>query len=234
LGGTALDGVDLELTESADAKLHVTIHVGTPFSVDLETQAWPDGKALRADQPLSAKLFPLPGGSSGAWINFGLDDGSGGVRSVAVLLARAAPAANWAVVREWTADSVALGDMGFKREKQSFTAEAGRVERLLRSVSVEGIAHKLDCGCTACQSRSTEIEESEVLTWNASALKFDVQKHEKWYIAQPGENLMAAVRKALGDARRVSWVAKLNDGIQDGTVFKGGEKILVSRETHEK
>jgi hypothetical protein len=201
LGKTTLDGVSLELGESADAKLNVTVQASAPYSIALETKAWPEGKGIRPDQPFSAKMFSLSDGASGAWLNFGLDDGSGGVRCVAVLLARPDPTARWVLVRDWAADSVALGEMGYKREKQAFTTEAGRIERTFHSLGVEGIAHKLDCGCTACQSRCTEIEESEALMWNGSSRKFALQKHEKWYIAQPGENLMTAVRKALGEAR---------------------------------
>ncbi len=231
LGKGALDGVAVELTQVAE-KLQVSL-ASSPVQVfKLESTGWTNEQqeGLRKDQPLVCSVFELPGGASGCWITFGLDDGVGGLRAVAVLLSRSSSRATWAVAREWVADSVALGDMGFKREKQSFATDGGILTRTLRSLSVEGVAHKLDCGCTACSSRSSDTEETDVYAWNAAAGKFEPAKHEKYYIAQSGENLMAAVRKALGDARRVSHVAKLNPTIADGTVFKGGERVLVARD----
>ena len=228
-----LDGAAVELNAATDAKLSVTIAPLKGAAADtlaLQTPGFSDGAGVRADQPVSVNVFLLGKGASGAWLTFGLDDCNGGSRAVAVLLSRADAASKWVVAREWAADTTALGELGFKREKQTITTADGRIERTLHSLSVEGIAHKLDCGCTACQSRSTELDETETLAWNAASRTFDVQKHEQWYVAQPGENLMAAVRKALGDARRVAHVAKLNPEIPDGAVFKGGERILVLRE----
>jgi hypothetical protein len=236
LARTKLDGAEIQLLQSADARLALKI-ANTPEPLALATAPWTDGKGLRADQPLAAEAFALPPEPQGAQaaqaacVRFGLDDNNGGVRSVAALLTRVSKSAPWTLAREWSADSVALGELGFKREKLSVSADAsGAVTRSLKSVNVEGIAHKLDCGCTACQSRTTDTEESETLQWNPATHAYDSVRNEKWYSAQPGENIMTAVRKSLGDARLVNRVARLNPQIKDGTTFAGGEKVLVLRE----
>ena len=239
LARTMLDGAEIQLLRSADAKLTLKIAT-TPEPLSLATAPWTDGKGLRADQLLAAEIFALPAEAQGAqaaqaaqglWVRFGLDDGNGGVRSVAALLTRVSKSAPWTLAHEWSADSVALGELGFKREKLSVSADpSGAVTRTHTSVSVEGVAHKLDCGCTACQSRTTAIDETELLQWNPATHAYDAVRHEKWYIAQPGENIMTAVRKSLGDARLITRVARLNPQIKDGTTFAGGEKVLVLRE----
>lgn len=227
----SIDGAPLELSQPSGTKLRLV--VGSAAPMPLETPGWGDGPeqdSLRKDQPLTVGTFALPNGATGAWVDFGLEDGAGGVRAVTVLLVRPSASAAWNVAHEWFADSIAIGEMGFRRERQSFAVADGRITRTLRSYAVEGVTHQLDCGCTACSSRATDIEENEVLLWNAATHTFELQKHDKWYMAQAGENLLAAVRKALGDARRVNRVAKLNPQILDGTTFKGGERVLVANE----
>ena len=228
LGQALVTDTQLQLRQLADNSL--ALKLGAANDIALSTSGFAEGKGLRDDQPLTTEALQLPGGAQALWVRFGLDDGAGGVRAVAVLLSRGASSA-WTMSREWTASSGALGELGFKRETQKFLADAtGAITRTFRNLSVEGVLHKLDCGCSACQSRTTEIEESEVVRWNPATRAFDSIQHEKWYIAQAGENLMVAVRKALGDARLINRVAKLNPELKDAAIFTGGEHVLVLRD----
>ena len=229
LGHAALNDVQIQLRQlKSDA---LALDAGPAAGIALATPGFSDGKGLRDDQPLTTEAIQLPGGAQAMWVRFGLDDGAGGVRAVAVLLSRATSSAAWTVSREWSADSGALGELGFKRESQKFLADAaGTITRKFKNLRVEGVLHKLDCGCSACQSRTTDIEESDVIRWNPATRAFDTVQHEKWYVAQTGENLMVAVRKALGDARLINRVARLNPDIKDAATFSGGERVLVQRD----
>jgi hypothetical protein len=231
-----LDAQEIKLFQSEDSgDQSLTLRIADQAPLALATHAKAEGKGLRADPPFQAKPFALPGGVSGSWVSFGLDDGNGSARAVTVLLVRVSDKENWSLAREWVAESGALGELGFKRESQEFDNKDERtLIRHFKSLAVEGLAHRMDCGCIACQSRATEITEDETLEWNAQTHSFDRLLRQKWYTAQPGENLFTVARKALGDARMMQLIIKLSPELKDAPPFKGGEKILIEREEKKK
>jgi hypothetical protein len=233
LGTATLDGRELKLIQNGNSEPSLALHIGDSNLV-LQIQPKPESKGLRSDAPLQAKSIALPDGASGASVTFTLDDGEGGARSVLLLLFRSGEKEKWALAREWVAESAALGELGFKRESQELETKDGQVIRHFKSLAVEGLAHKMDCGCVACQSRTTEITEDETLTWSSEKHSFETTLRQKWYTAQPNENLMAIARKALGDARLMQLIIKLNPQLKDAPPLKGGEKILVEREEKKK
>lgn len=198
-------------------------------ALPLKTESLAHSKGLRQDSPLQIVNFPLAADGQAAWAIFTIDDQNGAARAVSVLLIQSEK--GWIVAREWTADSAPMGEMGYKREKQIFSApKPGTLSRNLHNLTVEGIVHKLDCGCTACQSRTIETSEDETYIWNASTATLDRTLYEKRYIVQIGEGLMSVARKALGDARLLARIYRLNPALKSETVLKEGQGILVERQ----
>jgi hypothetical protein len=233
LSKATLDGQELKLIQQDDsAESAVSLRIGGA-NIALSTRAKAGGKGLRPDQPLKAEPVEIHENVRGATVRFGLDDGEGGVRAVLALLVQPKDK-EWTLVREWAAESGAVGELGFKRETQDLeNKEGGIFVHHFKGVTVEGLTHKMDCGCVACQSRTSEFSEDETLQWSASKA-MERTLLEKWYTAQPGENTMVVARKALGDARLMPLIIKLNPELKDAAAFKGGEKILVERDPKRK
>lgn len=164
-----------------------------------------------------------------ACASFGVDDGQGQARFVGVLLSRTS-GAKWRIATEWLAECGPLGEFSFKREKQSFTTPlAGSLQRSARKYKSEGHTFKLDCGCNVCQSATFEYMENETWNWNATSGTFERKSFERAYIVQYGEGLMAVARKALGDARLMSRLYRMNPEIKAGGLLKEGQQIIFER-----
>ena len=201
------------------------------YQLALKTERLPGTKGTRADMPFEAHVLAMPVGSQAFWIDFGVEDEPGATRAICVLLVKAGDTQpQWRIANEWSADCGPLGEMGFKRAKHSFSSSReGVLERQSRSLMVEGILHKLDCGCNACQSRTIEMTGNEVYTWDGSSHAFERTSYEKRYVVQPGEGLMSVARKALGDARLLARIYKLNPELKADGMLKEGQQIVVER-----
>ena len=126
---------------------------------------------------------------------------------------------------------MARGEMGFTREKQSLAFDAKSVlTRQAHVTQSEGVVHKLDCGCLTCGSRLSETIEDETWSWNVAAGKLERASYERRYIVQTGENVLTVARKALGDARLIARIYKLNPEIKQDGVLQAGQKVLVERQ----
>lgn len=199
-------------------------------SITLATKGFIGELKLHPDGPLRWMTVPVNGGES-VCASFGVDDGLGQARFVGVLLARA-PKAKWRIVTEWLAECGPLGELSFKREKQNFsTPAAGTLLRSARKYKSEGHTFKLDCGCNVCQSATFDYMENETWIWNAVSTTFERKSFERAYIVQYGEGLMAVARKALGDARLMSRLYRMNPDIKPGGMLKEGQQIVFERIT---
>jgi hypothetical protein len=229
-----------------DSELKVSVHA-TP-SIDPQK---PSGVVLRADagapialatvglgsedmirkeEPLTVSTLELSGEARAAWLTFTLIDGRGRVRSIGALLVKKTKASPWSLEKEWSADCGPLGELGFIRQKQTFVSPKPSVlARQFHDTTVEGIAYTLDCGCPACASRTTEFKSDESFTWNAQSGTFERTHYEKRYVVQPGEGLMAVARKALGDARMLQKLYKLNPTIKPESMLKEKQEVVVEK-----
>jgi len=199
-------------------------------SITLTNKGFVGELKLHQDGPLRWLPVKIEGGES-ACASFGVDDGLGQARFIAVLLARA-PKAKWRVVTEWLAECGPLDELSFKREKQNFTSPAaGTLLRSARKYKSEGHTFKLDCGCNVCQSATFDYMENETWVWNATGATFERKNFERAYIVQYGEGLMAVARKALGDARLMSRLYRMNPSIKPGGILKEGQHIVFERIT---
>jgi hypothetical protein len=183
---------------------------------------------IRKEEPLTVSTLELGGEARAAWLTFTLIDGRGRVRSVGALLLKKTKAAPWLLEKEWSAECGPLGELGFIRQKQTFASpKPGVLARQFHDTTVEGIAYTLDCGCPACASRTTEFKSDESFTWNAQSGTFERTHHEKRYVVQPGEGLMAVARKALGDARMLQKLYKMNPAIKPESMLKEKQEVIV-------
>jgi hypothetical protein len=161
-------------------------------------------------------------------LTLGIVDTLGTVRSIGVLLLK--NDGQWATGTEWSVDSGSLGELGFRREVQIFAANAaGTLQRQVKRMAVEGVQAKLDCGCLVCDARTTSLIEDETWQWKAESKAFERATLEKRYVVQPGEGLIAVARKALGDARLMSRIYRLNPELKEGAVLQPGQQILIER-----
>lgn len=208
----------------------VTLRTPDSEAITLATKVFVGELKLHPDGPLRWLPVVVEGGEA-ACASFGVDDGLGQARFVGVLLVRA-PKAKWRIVTEWLAECGPLGEMSFKREKQNFTTPAaGTLLRSARKYKSEGHTFKLDCGCNVCQSATFDYMENETWVWNAGITTFERKKFERAYIVQYGEGLMAVARKALGDARLMSRLYRMNPDIKPGGMLKEGQQIVFERIT---
>jgi len=215
----------------------VTSHPGTGI-LSLRT---PDGELItlvtkgfsgelkwHPDGPLQWLPVVVPNAEA-ACASFGVDDGQGQARFVGVLLAKTT-GAKWRIVTEWLAECGPLDELSFKREKQNFTTPAaGSLLRSARKYKSEGHTFKLDCGCNVCQSATFDYMENETWNWSPTSATFERKNFERAYIVQYGEGLMAVARKALGDARLMSRLYRLNPEIKPGGMLKEGQQIVFER-----
>ena len=214
------------------AKPRLLLKVGPDASasrVALSVSGLQDDQALRKEEPLMAANVRMSSGAA-MIVSFTLIDGRGHVRCVCAILVQD-KAGHWAVSKEWLADCAPLGEMGFIRQKQTLSAlKEGTVTRRVQDTTVEGVAYTLDCGCPACASRTTDFQIDETYTFNPASGTFERSAFEKRYVVQPGEGLMAVARKALGDARMLARLYKLNPDIKPESMLKEGQKVVVERE----
>lgn len=212
---------------TASDNLSLSLKVGET-TLPIQSEGFKSNAALHPDMPLQAQSGAL-GEVPALWVSFGMNDGAGSTRSFAIVFIQDATA--WRAVKQWTADCAARGELGFTREKQSlaFDAASGFV-RQLRVTQSEGVVHKLDCGCLTCDSRLSETIENEKWIWNAAAGKLERSSYERRYIVQSGENMLTVARKALGDARLLARIYKLNPDIKQESALQPGQKILVERQ----
>jgi hypothetical protein len=168
-------------------------------------------------------------GAEAICVSFGLDDGQGQARFIAALLVKF-PGSEWKVAHEWLAECGPLGELSFKREKQDFTSpQPGTLLRKARKYKSEGHTFKLDCGCNVCQSATFDYNENETWVWNAQKKQFERTLMERAYIVQYGEGLMGVARKALGDARLMARLYRMNPDIKPGGVLKEGQAVVFER-----
>lgn len=218
-------GANLQIQDASDAGLTISIK---NWQQRLKTTQLPGTKAMRSPgvslTPITLSDKPV------AWcITFALDDSTGGSRSIAVLISQHDDA--YRVENEWSLDTVAVGEMGYSRKTQSFTGADGMLSRSTKLLTVEGIVDEQDCGCLVCHSRTIELREEETYAWNAASKTFQRTLYEKRYVAQPGEGVMAVARKALGDARLMTKLARLNPELKPGSGLKEGQLLLVERKS---
>jgi len=185
-------------------------------------------ETLKKDEPLSISEVVLDAKTRGVLVAFSLVDSRGHVRAIAALLK--ADGGSFTVLHEWIADCQPLGEAGFIRQKQSFSAKAGVFVRQFKNARVEGVLYKLDCGCPACASKTTEYAEDETWTWNAAKRSIERTAYEKRYIVQPSEGLLSVARKAYGDARLMGRLYKLNPELKNATTLKEGQGVIVEKE----
>ncbi|HYF50743.1 MAG TPA: hypothetical protein VEJ63_15120 [Planctomycetota bacterium] len=216
-GGNASDAPEL-LLKFSNAAAPVT----------LQTRGLLPDAAIKKEEPLSISELALDTKASGLLVTFSLVDSRGHVRAIAAALQH--DASGWKVMREWSADCYPLGEAGYIRQKQSFSAKAGTLIRQLKNARVEGVMYTLDCGCPACASKTTEYVEDETWTWSSEKGTMDRTHFEKRYIVQPTEGLLSVARKAYGDARMMGKLLKLNPSLKNETVLKEGQGIVVERE----
>jgi hypothetical protein len=209
----------------ANESLSLALKVGQT-SIALPAEGFKPDSALNPDMPLLATAGTL-GEIPALSISFGMNDGAGLTRSFALVLIK--DAAGWRTAKIWTADSAARGELGFAREKQSLAFDAKALTRQLRIAQSEGVVHKLDCGCLTCGSRLSETIEDETWNWNDAEKKLERSSYERRYIVQPGENMLTVARKALGDARLIARIYKLNPEIKQDATLQAGQKILVEQ-----
>jgi len=218
-------GTPLQILDAADSGIVVSIQ---NWQQRLKSSQLPATKGMREQGitiiPVSLAEKPI------AWcVTFALDDSSGGSRSIAILISRQSGA--FKLENEWSLDTEALGELGYSRRTQSFSTEVGTLLRKTKLLTVEGIIDKQDCGCLVCQSRTMELREEETYAWNVETRSFQRTLYEKRYVAQPGEGVMAVARKALGDARLIAKLSRLNPELKPGSGLKEGQLILVERRT---
>jgi hypothetical protein len=164
-----------------------------------------------------------------ACVSFGLDSGRGEARFIGALLVKPAGGA-WGVAREWLAECGPIDEISFKREKQSFSSPAdGVLLRKAKKYKSEGHTFKLDCGCQVCQSATFEYTETETWQWSTEASAFKRASFVRAYIVQYGEGLMGVARKALGDARLMSKLYRLNSDIKPGGMLREGQEVVFER-----
>jgi hypothetical protein len=209
----------------ANESLSLALTIGQT-SITLPSEGFKPDSALNPDMPLLATAGTL-GEIPALSISFGMNDGAGLTRSFALVLVK--DSSGWSTAKIWTADSAARGELGFTREKQSLAFDAKSLTRQLRIAQSEGVVHKLDCGCLTCGSRLSETIEDEMWTWNEAAKKVERSSYERRYIVQPGENMLTVARKALGDARLIARIYKLNPEIKQDATLQAGQKILVEK-----
>ncbi|HYG75435.1 MAG TPA: LysM domain-containing protein [Planctomycetota bacterium] len=215
----------ISVIAGAARKLSLRVEKNT---LALNTENLPDGNALQPDQPLSVMAVDLSSARA-LTVTFGISDGRGRVRSVGVLLAEGG--GTWKVASEWSVECGPLGELGFQREKQSFASAApDTLTRQTKRTHVEGVVDKLDCGCLICGDRTTETIEDERFVWKPQTGTLERVSYEKRYVVQPGEGFLAIARKALGDARLLARIQRLNPDLKPASVLQPGQKILVAKE----
>lgn len=205
----------------------LTLKVGAS-SLQIQTEFLKTVESVHPEMPLQSQTGTL-GEIQAVCVNFGLIGAAGNIRSYAIVFIQEAGA--WHMSKMWTADCAQLGELGFTREKQSIAFDAkGAFTRQARSTRMEGVEHKLDCGCLTCDSRTTEIVEDEKWIWNAESKKIERANYERRYIVQAGEGVLTIARKALGDARLMARIYKLNPELKQQSVLQAGQKILVEKQ----
>jgi len=225
LGSATSGDAAVSVIAEAASKLSLRILKST---LALKTENLIGGETLQPDQPLTLTALNVSSGRALA-LTFGISDGRGRVRSIGALVT-SAQGTEWSLASEWSVDCEPLGELGFKREKQAFTSSAAdTLTRQTQRTLAEGVVDKLDCGCLVCGSRTIETLESEQFSWNPQSRVLERTSYEKRYVVQPGEGIMAVARKALGDARLLARINRLNPELKPGSVLQPGQKILVEK-----
>jgi hypothetical protein len=235
-GDKMLSDMTLQLApgDSPRVQLHASevqlkLQIAGSLPTLLKTQSVAEIQGLHPDQPIMAQTFSV-GKIPACILTFGIVDTLGTVHSIGVALVKSNGV--WVAATEWSIESGSLGELGFRREIQKFAANAaGTLQRKVTRMAVEGVQAKLDCGCLVCDSRTTALIEDETWQWKAESKSFERATLEKRYVVQPGEGLIAVARKALGDARLMSRIYRLNPELKEGAVLQPGQQILVERST---
>ncbi len=211
---------------SASDTLALSLKVGGA-TLPIQSEGFKGNATLHPDMPLLAEAG-VQGETPMLCVSFGMNDGNGSVRSFAIVFIQ--DAAAWRAVKTWTADSVGRGELGFTREKQSLAFDAKTaLTRQARVTHSDGVVHKMICGCLTCDLQLSETIEDERWIWNSAAGKLERSAYERRYIVQAGENILSVARKALGDARLMARIYRLNPELKQTEALQPGQKILVEQ-----